>query len=259
MELLKVISLGIIQGLTEYLPVSSSGHLVIFQHLLGLKNDLLTLDVFLHFGTLIPLIIIFWSDIRDILLLKKEKRHLTILIIIGVIPTAIIGILFEDFFTELFSSISIVGYMLIITGILLFLVEHLGRVNKGINEMKPYNAIIVGLAQGLAIIPGISRSGSTIIASLFQGLDRDSAARYSFLISIPVILGAGLMKLNDVFTEGLSELNISSIITGTIVAAFAGYFAIKYFLHILKKGRLVVFSYYCWIVGILVIIMAGLF
>ncbi|ACL69631.1 undecaprenyl-diphosphatase UppP [Halothermothrix orenii] len=259
MEIFKVIFLGIIQGLTEFLPISSSGHLVLFQELLGINTDQITLDVFLHFGTVIPVLIIFWDDVRDIIFFKKEKRWLTILILVGIIPTGIIGILFEDFFANLFSSVKTVGFMLLVTGFLLYLSEKLSNYNKELKEMQYHNALIVGVAQGMAIIPGISRSGSTIVASLLQGFDRDAAARYSFLLSAPVIFGAGLVELKDALSTGLEQLTWLSIIIGTIFAALSGYFAIKYLLYILRKGKLTVFAYYCWIVGIMIIILAGIF
>lgn len=258
MQILKAVFLGIIQGLTEFLPVSSSGHLVVLQKLLGFTSNQLTLNVFLHFGTLIPVIIIFWADIRKLIFFKKDQRHLAWLIVVGAIPTGLIGIFFEDFFARLFSSTLITGFMLIITGLLLFLSEQFANTNKTITEFKFTNAIIVGIMQGLAIIPGISRSGSTIVASLVQGLKREEAARYSFLLSVPVIFGASFLKITDTINTGLTTFSWSSIIAGTIAAGFAGYFAIKYLLHILRTGSLVLFSYYCWIIGLL-IILAGLF
>jgi len=258
MEWLKIFFLGIIQGITEFLPISSSGHLVIFQRLFGISSNQLTINVFLHIGTVIPVIIIFWNDIRDILLFKKEKRRLTWLIIFGIIPTGLIGLYFKDFFEGLFTSVRNVGFMLLITGLLLLLSEKISRVRFNIDKMKGYNAVIVGIAQGLAVIPGISRSGSTIAASLLQGLDRESAARYSFLISLPVILGAGLVELKDLTLSSMEGLSWSMLITGMLAAAISGYFAIKYLIHILKKGSLVIFTYYCWGLGFLIILLAGL-
>lgn len=259
MELIKIFLLGLIQGLTEFLPISSSGHLVIFQGLFGITSNQLTIDLFLHLGTVIPVIIIFWNDIRDIILFKKEKRRLTYLLLIGIIPTGIIGILFRDFFEGLFASTRTVGFMLLITGFLLLLSEKLSRVKFKLNEMKEYSALVVGIAQGLAIIPGISRSGTTIVASLLQGLDRESAARYSFLIALPVILGGGILELKDVLSVGITGLSWGTILTGVLAAAVSGYFAIKYLLHILRQGSLMVFVYYCWGLGLLIIFLAGLF
>ncbi|MCG8516331.1 MAG: undecaprenyl-diphosphate phosphatase [Halanaerobiales bacterium] len=259
MEIIKVVLLGIIQGLTEFLPVSSSGHLVLFQSLFGIESDQLTLEVFLHFGTLLPIIIIFRKDIIDIILFKKEKRQLTWLIIIGMIPTGLIGFFLKDFFAGLYSSVSLVGFMLLITGLLLYLAERLGHNRKSLAEMNGVNAGLIGIAQGIAIIPGISRSGITIVAALLQGLDRESAARYSFLLSIPVIFGAGLLETKDVLASGLEGLSWLMLAAGTTAAAISGYFAIKYLLHILKKGRLSIFSYYCWTIGLLILLLAGLF
>ncbi len=259
MQIIKSFLLGIIQGLTEFLPVSSSGHLVIFQKILGFNTGQLTLDVFLHFGTLIPVIIIFWDDIKDIVLFKKDKHHLIYLIIVGAIPTAVIGILFKDFFTSLFESVLNTGFMLLITGILLYLAEILSKTKKEIIDFKTHNAFLVGLVQSMAIIPGISRSGATIVASLLQGLKREDAARYSFLLSIPVIFGANLLELFDVMGNGLVGLTWPVIIAGVFSSAVAGYLAIKYLLYVLRTGSLIIFSYYCWLVGFMVIIWAGLF
>ncbi|MFW6034852.1 MAG: undecaprenyl-diphosphate phosphatase [Halothermotrichaceae bacterium] len=259
MNLIKVIIIGIVQGLTEFLPVSSSGHLVLALNLLGIKETQLTFVVFLHFGTLIPIFIIFWEDIKGIITFKKEKRRLIWLILVGIIPTGLMGYFFEDFFTGFFESTLFVGYMLLITGFLLYISERLTTVKINISQMKEHNAIIIGIAQGLAIFPGISRSGSTIVASLFQGLDRDSAARYSFLISIPVILGASLLELKATILGGMEVSSWWFIIVGTITAAISGYFAIKYLLHLLKKRKLTIFAYYCWVIGLLIIIGEGIF
>ncbi len=256
--LIKTILLGIIQGLTEFLPISSSGHLVIMQKLLGFEHNQLTISIFLHFGTLIPVAIIFWSDIKDILLFKKEKRHLTWLILVGIIPTGLMGIYLEDFFTKLYSSVIITGFMLIITGFLLYFAEKYSTARKKISDFKYFNALLVGVFQGMAIIPGISRSGSTIVASLIQNLKREEAARFSFLLSLPVIFGASLLEFIDVYKMGLNEINWIPVIAGVISAAIAGYFAIKFLLRVLKTGSLVMFSYYCWIIGFVVIFTAGL-
>jgi len=255
MELIKIIILGIIQGLTEFLPISSSGHLVIFQKLFGIEKGQLTLDVFLHFGTVIPVLIIFRNDIRDIILLKKKR--LIFLLFLGLIPTGLIGYFFQDFFSKLFSSVLVVGYMLLITALLLYLAERSGKNTRSLNEMKGFQAIIVGIAQGLAVIPGISRSGSTIVASLLQGIDRESAARYSFLLALPTIIGAGLLQLKDIVPAGLTDFSWTSILAGILSAALAGYLGIKCLLHILTKGSLLVFSYYCLTLGLLVIFFAG--
>lgn len=260
MDLIKAIILGVVQGLTEFLPISSSGHLVIFQNLVGFKEVQLAFDTFLHFGTLIPIFIIFRKDIINILSFKRETRYLTLLILIGIIPTGLMGIYLGDFFESIFASVRIVAVMLLITGFILYLVEKVANSRKSLDEMNWFNALIVGIAQGFAIVPGISRSGSTIAASLFQGLNREAAARYSFLVSIPVIFGAGLLQLKDVVSTGLTEeITWGMIGAGTVAAAISGYFAIKYLLKILREGSLIIFSYYCWTVGLLILVLAGLF
>lgn len=259
MEIIKIIALGIIQGLTEFLPISSSGHLVIAQKLFNIYENQLLLTVLLHFGTLIPVIIIFRKDILELITFKKRKRHFLFLIIVASIPTALMGIFFEDFFEKLFASTISTAIMLIITGFILLLGDKIAKYDKEITDFKWLNAVLVGIAQGIAIIPGISRSGSTITASLIQGLKKEEAARFSFILSIPVIGGAGLLKINDAINVGVSNFNITAVILGFISAVISGYIAIKYFLYILKKQKLIYFSYYLWIIGIIILLFEGLF
>jgi len=181
----QAIFLGLIQGLTEFIPVSSSGHLVIIQHFLEIEENQLLFNVVLHIGTLLPIFIIFWRDIKEMILFKKKKRKEIFYILIAIIPTGIIGILFEDFFENLFSNSFLTALMLIITGTILYFTEKINSGDKEIKQLKLWQPLLVGIAQGGAIIPGISRSGTTIAASIFQGLNRKEAARFSFLISIP--------------------------------------------------------------------------
>jgi len=259
MEILKIIVLGLIQGLTEFLPISSSGHLVITQKLFGIKENQLLISVLLHFGTLIPVLIIFWQDIKEILIFKKEKRHFIFLIIIASIPTALMGIFFEDFFESLFASTTSTALMLIVTGFILLIGDRIASHDKEITNFKWLNAVLVGIAQGMAIIPGISRSGSTITASLVQGLKKEDAARFSFILSIPVIGGAGLLKVGDAFSQGVSNFNTLAIVLGMISAVISGYIAIKYFIYILKSKKLIYFSYYLWIIGVIILLYEGIF
>ncbi len=259
MEILKIVILGIVQGLTEFLPISSSGHLVILQKLFNITQNQLLISVLLHFGTLIPVLIVFWDDIKEILFFKKEKRYFIFLIIIASIPTALMGIFFEDFFEKLFSSALSTAAMLIVTGFILYLGDKLADYDKEITNFKWLNAILVGIAQGIAIIPGISRSGSTITASLIQGLKKEDAARFSFILSIPVIGGAGLLKVGEAVSNGVTNFNITAIILGIISSIISGYIAIRYFIYILKKQKLIYFSYYCWIVGTFILLYEGLF
>lgn len=255
MNIFQAVFLGLIQGLTEFIPVSSSGHLVIAQSFLDIREEQILFNVILHIGTLIPIFIIFWSDIKDIILLKKEKRKETFYILLAIIPTGIIGILFEDFFENLFANAYLTAFMLIITGLILYITEKIENGKKEVEALKFWQPLLVGLAQGAAIIPGISRSGTTIAASLFQGLNRKAAARFSFLMSIPVIGGAGLLQALKVFESGEFNLEFSIVISGFLTAVVSGYFAIKILLKVLAENKLNYFSYYCWLVAAVVILI----
>ncbi|GAB6137580.1 undecaprenyl-diphosphate phosphatase [Halanaerobaculum tunisiense] len=253
MSLIKVIILGAVQGLTEFLPVSSSGHLVLFRSLLGLEQNLV-LNVFLHFGTLLAVCIVYWTDIWDIITFKPKYRKFALYIILGSIPAGVIGILFEDFFTSLFTTIA-VGFMLLVTGGLLWVSDRFENTSRRMEDMTAKDSLLVGFAQALAIIPGISRSGSTIVGGLFSGLERKLAAKYSFLLSIPVIAGATLLKVTDLVVQGVGTNSIFYLIVGTLTSTLVGYLAIKLLLKLINQERLSVFAYYCWGVGIITILI----
>lgn len=276
MTALEAITLGIVQGLTEFLPVSSSGHLVLFQQLFGLKEAELFFDVCVHLGTLLAVVAIFRRELKNIIWALRRLFYSTgqpktilrrieadpdlkmaLLIVIGSIPTAVLGILFHRIADRLFASAFIAGSMLLVTGLLLWLTRRSTPAAMQLkpDRLTPRNAFIIGIAQGLAIIPGISRSGSTISIGLLLGVSREMAARYSFLLSIPAIIGAGLLSLND----GLSQTNfaVRMALLGAVAAALVGYAALKCLLHVVKKGRLHWFAPYCWLVGILAIVSAG--
>ncbi|HHW60371.1 MAG TPA: undecaprenyl-diphosphate phosphatase [Syntrophomonadaceae bacterium] len=252
MTSLQAIFLGIVQGLTEFLPVSSSGHLVIFQHVFGIEEGPLTFDILVHLGTLVAVIIAFWDDV--VAILRKPFSRMTYLIIIGCIPAALMGFYLEPLFTKAFESLLVVGIGLLITGFILKISDTVSRrtiVFKELEETTTWNALFIGLLQGIAIIPGISRSGSTIAGGLLAGLDREWAARYSFLLSIPVILGAGLVHIKRLVETGIESAMILPYIIGPITACIFGYIAIRVVMTLVKDGRLVYFSYYCWTVGLL--------
>ena len=271
MDLFQAIILGIIQGLTEFLPVSSSGHLVIFQNLFGLKEPELFFDISVHVGTLAAIVIFFWKEIWAIIIslahfsaLALKKRisfhsvyedadaKLAILIVVGSIPTAIIGILFHKIADTLFSSVVLVGFMLIITGSLVWGTRWIKKDRKNINDFSVRDALIIGLVQGIAIIPGISRSGSTIAVGLFLGLNRETAARYSFLLSIPAILGAAALSLNHLSAHNVLPLKVT--LFGAFTSCIVGYWALKLLIKIVKHGRMQIFAPYCWAIGILALI-----
>ncbi|NLK51795.1 MAG: undecaprenyl-diphosphatase UppP [Syntrophomonadaceae bacterium] len=251
MTVLEAILLGLVQGLTEFLPVSSTGHLVIAQHFLGFQEPPITFDILVHLGTVLAVIVAFWSEIVDII--RRPTQRIVLMLIIGAIPTGLIGIFFKPIFEGLFNSLTVVGVGLLFTGIILWVSEYLAFGYKGIREMTIVDALIIGTIQGVAITPGISRSGSTIAAGLLTGLDRELAAQYSFLLSIPVILGASFLEIKDVLTYQVN-IELLPLIVGPLVAAIAGYVAVKIVLRMVKRGKLSLFSYYCWTLGLLLIV-----
>lgn len=242
--------LGLVQGLTEFLPVSSSGHLVIIQELLNLSKQI-EFDVFLHFATLIAVLIFFRSDILEILkgVTGKSEAGLKTLtgIIIGSVPTAVIGLLFKDFFEEKFSQPKTVAAMWIVTGFILWFSSKFSKsdaVDKNYSNTKITDFLLVGLFQGLTIMPGISRSGITISAAFLLGFNRKWAFKYSMLLSVPAILGAGLLEIKNFSVN-------TNILAGGIVAMLSGILALYILSKIVIGGKFHLFSYYLWIVGIL--------
>lgn len=265
MEYLKIIILAIVQGLTEFLPVSSSGHLAIAQYLLGIESPGVTLEVFLHFGTFMSVLVIFWKDIAKIIIAfvanfwkvwkyprvmkENEDFAMGIYILLSMIPAGIVGLLFEDQIAGLFDNIVMVGIALIVTGTVLFLTQWAQKQEK---PLKGWKAILMGLAQAVAIIPGISRSGSTVSMGMFLGMDREKVAKFSFLMALPLIFGATIMKGKEALgTEGFAW---AGIILGTVTAFLFGYFAVKWLLKAITKGKLYMFGFYCLALGFLAII-----
>ncbi|MCP4442805.1 MAG: undecaprenyl-diphosphatase UppP [Aureispira sp.] len=263
MEWLEALILGIIQGLTEYLPVSSSGHLEIGKELLGVepsKNPAfdLTFSVVVHFATVLSTVVIFWKDILQIFkglfqFKWNEEFQFSVKIIISMIPAAIIGIAFEDQIDTFFmGNILLVGFMLWVTGLLLFLADKAKATD--LNVTYP-NALIIGIAQAIALLPGISRSGATISTSVLLKIDRERAARFSFLMVIPLIV-AKVAK--DLMSGEISfEAEVAGpMLIGFLAAFVVGVFACKWMLEIVKRGKLVYFSIYCFIVGLISIVYA---
>jgi len=258
MDIFETIFLGVIQGLTEFLPVSSSGHLVVFQNILGFHEPALLLDCSLHLGTLLAVIIFFRMDIiqiaKDTLQLefKQPDGNLAIWVIVASIPTVIIGLKFKTPLENLFGSVTITGWMLIITGIII-------ASTKFINYSSPrvriglLTALAIGIFQGLAIIPGISRSGSTIVCGLLCGLKREQAARFSFLLSIPAIMGALLLQFD---LGSIQKIGIIPLLAGFFTSALVGLIALKFLMTIVKQGHLYYFAPYCWVIGLSIIILS---
>lgn len=258
MNLAQSIILGIVQGLTEFLPVSSSGHLVIASKILGLRSDI-GFDILLHLATLLAVCAYFASDIFEIIksffgsrTLKDPYFKLGIYVIAGSIPTAIIGFSLKDIFESMFSSLPAVGSFLIISGIMIMLAGRFSVTRKGINRLSIIDSLIIGAAQGCAIAPGLSRSGTTVSTSLLLGLEPELAARFSFLLSIPAIIGSSIFKSKAVFA-GMSREEFA----GFIAAAIFGYLAIWLFVRLIERKRIKGFAYYCFAAGILSLILGG--
>ena len=267
MESFQALILGIVQGLTEFLPVSSTGHLIIFQHLFGLDEPQLFFDICVHLGTLMAVLIVFWKDVRQLLrslrrllwsifvkdahfehIFENSEYKMLLLIFFGFFPTALLGVVFHEVGQQFFSSILVVGFMLIITGLLLWTTRRVKQEGGGLECFSIRTALIIGLVQGMAIMPGISRSGSTIAAALFLGLSRELASKYSFLLAIPAILGAGILSLHGMFNHPV-EVN-KAVLLGSATSFIVGYFALILLLRMVKKGRLYLFAPYCWVAGI---------
>lgn len=254
--------LGFVQGLTEFLPVSSSGHLVLTQRLFGISSGNLIFDVVVHVGTLVAVFVALWDDIVVLLhglrfssdQRARAGRRLILLLVLGTIPAGIIGVLLQDQIEALFTSVYTTGIMLIVTGTLLYLAERARSGKQRIDAMHAGDALFIGCGQALAILPGLSRSGTTISAGLARGLARDDAARFSFLLSIPAILGAAVLELPDALSSGVA-LSMPSVLAGFLMAAVTGYFSITLLVRFVRRGSLMVFAYYTWAVGVLTLLI----
>ena len=269
MNILTAILLGAIQGITEFLPVSSSGHLVLFQQIFHLKEAPLLFDTILHLGTLEAVCVVLWKDIWAIL--KKPFQRLTGLVIVATIPTVILALLFKKLIERAFETGTFLGFGFLFTALVLLIAEKLARSKsaapaKGIAEMRWTDAILVGTLQGVAILPAVSRSGMTISGALSRGLDRDFAARFSFLMSIPAILGAAVLQAKDLFghpalsgTGGaisggsLSVIGVGALAAGTLTAAVVGIAAVRLMLKIIRNNSLRGFALYTAILGALIL------
>lgn len=267
----EAIILGLVQGLAEFLPISSSGHLALLQYFFEVESDkVLLFTVLMHVGTLVSVFVIYWKDIWELIvelaltikdlctgkglhLAERPVRKLGVMIIVATIPTALIGLLFNDFFNGLYLSLVSIGTGFIITGFIMFLAERIGTANKGIEKMNFRNAIFVGLLQGIAICPGISRSGSTLVGGLVTGLRRDFAVKFAFLISIPSILGSVILELPSAIEAGIDPSFIGPIAVGVVVSAISGFVAIKTMIKVVTNKKLSCFSYYVWILGLFTI------
>ncbi len=285
MNLIESIIMGFIQGVTEFLPVSSSGHLAIFKNFFGLKEVGVAFDVLLHLGTLIAVFIAFWNDIKDLFIngfgivcdscknigifvgnkLKKTDkeyhkvistpyRRFAMLIIVTTIPTGIMGIVFNDLIENAGKALIIPGICLLITGVLLLIADCTPDGSKDETNVTYKNAFGIGVCQGFATLPGISRSGTTIVACLISKMDKSFAVKYSFIMSIPVILGAAVLEIKDLATQSITGTEVANYIIGMAVAAVVGYVCIKTMLQVVRKKKYKIFAYYCFVMGAISII-----
>lgn len=270
MTIFQAVILGIVQGLTEFLPVSSSGHLLIIPWFLGWHNaSSLTFDVMLHAGTGLAVLVYFWYDWKKIIRgsLKDLKAgrfgreinsRLLVLIILGSIPAGLVGVKFDDVIETKFRTMYLaVAVVMIAMGLLLYAADRLGRKKRPVEDVKAPDAAIIGVAQALALFPGVSRSGATITAGMFAGLTREAAARFSFLLATPVVLGAALYKMlklaSHVAHHQPLDAPISMMLIGLVVSAVVGYLAIASLLQYLRRGSMLPFAIYRLAFGLLII------
>ncbi len=263
MTILEAFILGLVQGFTEFLPVSSSGHLVLAQHALDLRGELLSFDIFVHFGTLLSVVLYFWKDILAVAVSttratfsmhwKKafrddENARMGFALIVATIPAGAVGLLYRDAIEAAFADPKLVAMNLVITGLILFLTR-LARSNPA-KRIGIVSGFLIGIAQAFAILPGISRSGSTISSALYLKITPVQAARFSFLMSIPVIGGASLLETMKIVKHG-TDAGLLPLAVGTLAAALSGYVSIKLMLNIVQRGKLNWFALYCLVVGVL--------
>ncbi len=277
MNLIQGIILGIIQGLTEFIPVSSSGHLVLVPWALNWPAPSLLFDTMVHWGTLLAVITYFWRDWLAVIRgffsslttrgpwnaapggrLAALDSRLAWGIILGTLPAVVLGVLFDEFFESLFGTPVAVAAFLFVTALILIVSERLGQRTRELDTLKIPDALVIGVAQALAIAPGISRSGATIATGLARGLTREAAARFSFMLSAPIIAGAGSQQLLKLLLSNEPAPDLTVVIAGFLAAAIAGYLCIRYLLAYLRQGKLYVFAAYCVVIGAAALLLYAL-
>lgn len=265
MDFLKMIILGVIQGISEFLPISSSGHLAVLQRLLGFKEPGLFIAQMLHFGTFLSVLFVFRKDIINLIieffnlirnLFSKNKtkinapQKVALYIILASVPTAIIALVFEDTFEAFYSNMKFISIMFLITAAMLYATDYF-KPNKEIHEVNIFGPIGIGLVQGMAILPGISRSGSTIFAGTSIDIKKSEAARFSFLLSLPATFGAFIFGIRDVFKSGAEATFSIPLLIGVIVSFLVGVISLKFLLDLVNKNKLKYFSIYLIVIAII--------
>lgn len=258
---IKFIFLGFFQGFTEPIPISSSGHLVILQELINL-NEGFDFLILVNFGSLIAVLIVYRSDISRLIhdgfsyiitkdTTKKSEFNFIIYLMIGTIPAGVLGLLFGDFIEVKLDEVWIVGVTLIITGLALWIIRNLRGV-KTDNQISLKDALIIGFSQGIALIPGISRSGATIVAAMLLGMKQETALRFSFLLYIPISFGTGILSIDTLIYKDFSEVGLLYTIA-FLTSIIASYGSLRWFINVMEKGNLKYFSIYCFVVGSIVL------
>lgn len=261
MSLAQAVFLGIVQGLAEFLPISSSGHLAIAQHYLhGFEQPGVLFDVLLHLGTMLAVVLYFRRELAALIVSplrrteeQRQNFRLLGLLILASVPTAVIGLSFKDLLEGLFDNIPLVAGMLLVTGTLLFICERFRRGSREEGQLTIWDALLVGVAQGLAIMPGISRSGSTIATLLLKGVNGETAARFSFLLALPAVGGATLLSIKDL--QEVSTAALPAYLAGTGAAFIVGLLSIHLLMGVIRRRRLAAFGLYCWAVGLLFLLL----
>ena len=273
MTYLTAVVLGLIQGVAEFLPISSSGHLAILQNFLklGETEEHLFFDVLLHLGTLVAVIAAYWRDVRSVVreglfmlhlkgLPRGQKpdrltRRMILFLIFATLPLVFV-VFFKDAVESLYANTFFIGFALVATGFLLFAADRWGHGNKNARSATIFDALVVGVSQMIAVVPGLSRSGTTISAGMLRGFDRSFAVQFSFLLSIPAVLGANLLSLIDAVQAGINWSYVPMYLVGVAVAFVSGYLAIYFLRVIVQRGKFGGFAYYCWGVGLLTLILS---
>ncbi len=253
MNKIEAFILGIIQGLTEFLPISSTGHLYLGRRVFGLEEAGLFLDTMLHIGTLIAVLVVYQKEL--LFMLRHPFSKLSFILVIGTIPAVIVGLLFEDYFDAISKTGSTIGWEFIATGFIMYFADGVKNGYKKLENITFKDAFVIGGFQAAAIFPALSRSGLTIAAGLFRKLDRETAAYFSFLLSTPAIIGGIVFQGKEMLSGHTEIVPFSSLAIGTISAAVFGYFAIVTMVNFLKKHSLKIFSYYVWALGFLILIL----
>lgn len=259
MSKLEAFILGIIQGLTEFIPISSTGHLYLGRHLFGLDEAGIFLDTMLHVGTLLAVLVVYKNELIQII--KKPFGKLSMLLMIGTIPAVIVGLLLSDLFDSISKSGVTIGWEFLFTGFILWMADGVKKGSKKMESISYGDALFIGTFQAAAIFPAVSRSGLTIAAGLFRKLDRETAAYFSFLLSIPAIAGGIVLQFGELASGHVEAISFSSLLIATLSSALFGYFAVVWMINFLKKKSLKVFAIYVWILGftVLALQLTGIF